>query len=81
MKRDYSVPIIASVLACVCLASTAMAGTIIQLDTEMFGQASMSGTAIIYLDGNRMRIDSKEGGGDVTGRSAALLSDRSHGQT
>jgi len=66
MKRNYSAPIIVSVLASMCLASTAMAGTIILLDTEMFGQASMSGTAIIYLDGRRMRIDSTEGGGDVT---------------
>ena len=66
MKRNYSVPIIASMLVCMCLASTAMAGTIIQLDTEMFGQSSMSGTAIIYLDGRRLRIDSNDRGGEVT---------------
>jgi hypothetical protein len=66
MKRDYSVPIIAAVLSFLCLVSSAVAGTVIQLDTEMFGQTAMSGSAIIYLDGRRMRIDSSEGGGDVT---------------
>lgn len=66
MKRNYSVPIVASVLACMCLASIAMAGTVVQLDTEMFGQSSMSGSAIIYLDGRRMRIDSNDSGGQVT---------------
>ena len=66
MKRNYPVPIIVFVLICMWLAPTAMAGTIIQLDTEMFGQASLSGTAIIYLDGKRMRIDSSDGGGDVS---------------
>jgi hypothetical protein len=66
MKRDFLTPIIVTVLVSLCLVPNAVAGTVIQLDTDMFGQISQSGSAIIYLDGRRMRIDSSEGGGDVT---------------
>lgn len=66
MKRDFLTPIIVTVLVSLCLVPNAVGGTVIQLDTEMYGQTSQSGSAIIYLDGRRMRIDSSEGGGDVT---------------
>jgi len=66
MKRKHSIPVIAALLGCLCAVSIAGAGTVIRLDTEMFGQGAPSGSALVYLEGKRMRIDSSEGGGDVT---------------
>jgi hypothetical protein len=48
------------------LVSTGRAGTIIVLNTEALGDAALSGSATVYADQKRVRIDSKESGGDVT---------------
>jgi hypothetical protein len=66
MKVRHTRPFIATLFICLSVVSTATAGTIIRLDTEMFGQEALSGSALIYLQGELMRIDSSEGGGDVT---------------
>jgi len=44
----------------------AHAGSIISLETITFGNSALNGTATVYLEKDRMRIDSTEGGGDVT---------------
>jgi hypothetical protein len=48
------------------LPGSALAGNVIELKTEVFGRKSPRGTAIVYLDGDRVRIDSNAGAGDVT---------------
>ena len=48
------------------LLTTARAGIVIVTDTESFTAPEKSGRATVYLEKNRMRIDSTEGGGDVT---------------
>lgn len=55
-----------ALLVWVCLASHASAGTVVSLETVMFKTPSGSGTATVYLEEKRMRIDSTEGGGDIT---------------
>ena len=61
-KRAIPTGVLTSLLAI----SSAAAGTVITLDTVTFGNASLSGDATVYLDADRIRIDSTEGGGDVT---------------
>ncbi|MFQ5511663.1 MAG: hypothetical protein ACE5EO_07425 [Candidatus Krumholzibacteriia bacterium] len=57
-------------LAAACLiafaAADGRAGTVIVVDTETFTRPTSEGTATVYLEKNRLRIDSTEGGTDYT---------------
>lgn len=43
-----------------------LAGVVIVVDSEILTPKGAAGTATVYLDGKRLRIDSTEGGGDYT---------------
>jgi hypothetical protein len=45
-------------------ASTGFAGTVLVVQTESFATGVTGGAATVYLDGERLRIESREGGGD-----------------
>jgi hypothetical protein len=59
-------PLLVGTLVFLVVASNAVAGTVIELYTETFGDQKLSGSATVYLEEKRMRIDSTEGGGNVT---------------
>jgi hypothetical protein len=48
------------------LPSDAAAGKVLIVETDSFDSQEASGTATIYLDKKRLRIDSTEGGGDIS---------------
>jgi hypothetical protein len=66
MRRKFCNILVTAGLACLTLASSAESGTIIHLNSEMFGSGTLNGEATIYLETNRLRIDSNEGAGAVS---------------
>ena len=64
MKRLRS--FIAGASLAAILPTSAVAGSVIVLKTEGFGLNAPTSEATVYLDGTRIRIDSKETGADVT---------------
>ena len=64
MKRLRS--FIAGASLAAILPTSALAGSVIVLKTEGFGLNAPTSEATVYLDGTRIRIDSKETGADVT---------------
>jgi hypothetical protein len=66
MQRTLLNLIVTGALVCAASVSDAHAGTVIRLNSEMFGRRPMSGQATIYLESNRLRIDSNEGAGNLS---------------
>lgn len=61
MRRKLFSVSVTGPLVCLGLMSDALAGTVVHLNSEMFGRRPVSGQATIYLEANRLRIDSNEG--------------------
>lgn len=58
--------LIAGALVAAIIPATVFAGSVIVLSTEKIRGKSPAGTAVLYLDKERIRIDSNEGSDDVT---------------
>lgn len=68
MRKIAKHTILSAALTAICVlaVSVAYAGSVISLETITYGNSALNGTATVYLEKDRMRIDSTEGGGDVT---------------
>lgn len=65
MERKLSRTFLSAALMCLGFAADGVSGTVIKLNSELFGR-TLSGSATIYLERSRLRIDSNEGGGSVS---------------